>query len=165
MDTPRNHYRRPNSPRPKPLGRAVALRLNMTTGRHRPENYDWKPFLTYEDSCLGEKSDGTMRRSGYDPMTVPPDILADAGHPCRRTGQLVNAIKALGGGRGDDGDIVANDIRGYRDIPRHCLGCAGSSHLIRRCVIIDCPFWAYRYGRNPHSPRRGKNPFAKKADM
>ena len=29
---------------------------------------------------------------------------------------------------------------------------------VRRCATVDCPFWPYRMGRNPHNPRRGERP-------
>jgi hypothetical protein len=59
------------------------------------------------------------------------------------------------------GEPVACDIVRLKQLRQHCLTCAENAAEVRRCGVIDCPMWAYRLGRNPHNPRRGRNPFAK----
>jgi len=69
--------------------------------------------------------------------------------------------------KGDGGDCLTwrQDVREYRDIRRHvCLPCVdGNDAEVRRCTTINCPFWPYRMGVNPHNPKRGRNPFSKEA--
>lgn len=36
-----------------------------------------------------------------------------------------------------------------RAIRRFCLGCAGSSAEVRKCVCSHCELWPMRLGRNP----------------
>jgi hypothetical protein len=125
----------------------VTLAGKMDAGRYVPENVAWFDQLTELVLCNGRSC-----RIGRDPMSIRVDILTAAGHPPRRTSRLVGALtSAL------DRDV--GDLREYRDLRRHCLDCAENSAEVRRCAIIDCPFWPYRTGRNPHNPRRGKNPF------
>ena len=50
-------------------------------------------------------------------------------------------------------------IRRHKDIRRYCQRCVENDAEVRRCTTINCPFWPYRMGRNPHNPRRGRNPF------
>ncbi len=51
--------------------------------------------------------------------------------------------------------------RTYKELRRVvCAGCAENMAEVRRCAVTNCPIWPYRMGRNPHNPRRGKNPFA-----
>ena len=88
-------------------------------------------------------------------MSIEPDPLTAAGHPPRRTRAIVSALSvAL------DLDLKAEfDLVEYRDLRRYCLDCAENYAEVRRCAIINCPFWPYRMGNNPHSPRRGRNLF------
>jgi len=98
---------------------------------------------------LTEEVDG--RRQGRDPMAIPAEILSVSGHPVRRTSRLVSAL----------GDVpLVDGLRRYRDLRRQCLDCADGEADVRRCAAIDCPLWPYRLGKNPHNPRRGKDPFA-----
>jgi hypothetical protein len=107
-----------------------------------PENDAYFEILT-------EVVDG--RRQGRGPMTIPRDVLTAAGHGRRRSESVIAAM----------GDIpLAEGVKGYKTLRRQCLLCAENVAEVRRCVIIDCPIWSYRIGRNPHNPRRGKNPFA-----
>ena len=135
----------------------VALRGKMTADGYRPENWAWVDHLTKPDDETGRvRSDGRPRRIGRDPMTMPLAELTAAGHPPRRTSSVVAALsKAM------DQDLSGYGIREYADLRRYCLGCAEHSAEVRRCAIINCPFWAYRMGRNPHNPKRGHNPFVK----
>ena len=50
-------------------------------------------------------------------------------------------------------------VHEYADIRQSvCQPCLdGNDAEIRRCTTINCPFWPYRMGRNPHNPQRGKN--------
>lgn len=90
------------------------------------------------------------RRQGRDPMSLPVEMLTAAGHRPRRTYQIVGAM----------GDVpLPEGIKGYKDIRRICMTCAENGAEVRRCIIVDCPAWAYRMGRNPHNPKRGRNPF------
>lgn len=137
----------PDTPRemPAPVP-PVALRGRMTPSGYVSENSAWRPFLTYPD-----KRYGSPRLAGCDPMTLPLDVLTKAGHPNRSTRELVRAY-----GEG------AEHIRSYRDIPAHCNECSSGDAISRRkCAIINCSFWAFRNGRNPHNPRRGKTPGGK----
>jgi hypothetical protein len=95
---------------------------------------------------------GEPRRIGLDPMAVPLDVLTAAGHGPRRTAGIVSALAtAL--------ELDLGGLREYRDLRGYCLGCAENSAEVRRCAVINCPFWPYRMGRNPHNPKRGTNPF------
>jgi hypothetical protein len=89
-------------------------------------------------------------------MTIPVEVLTESGHPRKSTARLVAAfIKGVGG---DCHNLEG--VRKYRDIRRHvCLPCLdGNDAEVRRCTTINCPFWPYRTGHNPHNPRRGKTP-------
>jgi hypothetical protein len=132
---------------PTPLTRPVALRRRMIPGHgYEPENEEWFEALT-------EKGN-RHRPVGRDPMWIPPEVLTMAGHGPRRTRAIV---KALGE------EPIAHEIRRHSDLCKHCLDCSSGSKVeVRQCAIIDCPLWPYRMGRNPHNPRRGRNPFAKK---
>ncbi len=135
------------APLPLPMPRPVALRGKMTPDGYVPENWAWLDVLT----CPNGKSSKGQRRDGRDPMSILPAVLTQAGHPPRRTRAI---IKALGD------EPIAHDMRRCKDLRKHCLDCsAGSRAGVRRCAIINCPLWAYRMGRNPHNPKRGRNPF------
>lgn len=136
----------PMPPRAKPV--SLRRKLHVTEGMVE-ENYEWLPHL----------ADGRGRRcAGRDPMSIPVAILTASGHPRRSTRDLVNAFA-----KGDGGDYLTwrEDVREYRDIRQHvCLPCVdGNDAEVRRCSTINCPFWPYRMGRNPHNPKRGINPF------
>jgi len=140
----------------------VRLQGRMTPNGYQAENSAWKPFLTYPDKRLGTRADGSPRLAGRDPMQIPIETLRKAGHPKRSTAALVRALvnpNAQHTGN-EEGDPIGplECIRGYRDIPAYCDTCAGSAHLRRKCATIDCPFWAFRTGRNPHNPKRGVKP-------
>ena len=135
----------------------VRQRGKMTPDGWRSENAAWLEELTEPHPTR------PGFRIGRDPMTIDVAILAMAGHPPRRTGALVSAKRAA---MGDAEDWYAG-VRSYSDIPR--LVCAPCSDVdddrqrlnlgpIRRCAVIACPMWAYRLGRNPHNPKRGKLP-------
>ena len=138
---------RPSLP---PKAEPVALRRKFyPSAGIQEENYAWLPYLT--NGILGK------RYVGLDPMTIEPEILTAAGHPPRRTAQLVAAFA-----KADGGDLTwRDDVREYADIRRHvCLPCTdGNDAEVRRCTTINCPFWPYRMGLNPHHPLRGMNPF------
>jgi len=34
-------------------------------------------------------------------------------------------------------------------IRKNCLECAGCPSEVRKCPVIDCPLYAYRFGRRP----------------
>jgi hypothetical protein len=90
-------------------------------------------------------------------MGIPTEVLTASGHPPRRTRALVSAFD-----EGAGGEVFGlEDIREFRDIRQYCLACVEGEAEVRRCTTINCPFWPYRMGRNPHSLRRGINPFAK----
>ena len=143
---------------PRVLSRGVAFRGRMTVDGYQPENHEWLDHLTVPGERVG--SDGQPRPAGRDPMVIPVEVLTAAGHPPRSTKVLINAIKSLRGGRSEDGDVVDPGIRRHKHIRSHCLECAADKTEVRYCAVIDCPFWPYRMGRNPHNPRRGINPFA-----
>jgi hypothetical protein len=128
---------------PTPMARDVSYKGRMVNGGYQPENARWGAVLT---ETVGDK------RIGRDPMTIPPDVLTKAGHGPRRTSAIVAAIDMP----------VADDIKEYRDIRRHCMDCSsGNAAEARRCAVYDCAAWPYRTGKNPHNPRRGRNPFTK----
>lgn len=122
--------------------KAVSMKGRMTPRGYEPENAEYLDALT-------EAVNG--RRIGRDPMELPTDLLTAAGHGNRRTSSVVVAM--------GDVPLAAGLVR-HKHLRRHCLGCAENSAEVRRCAIIDCPMWPYRMGRNPHDPRRGRNPFA-----
>jgi hypothetical protein len=131
-------------PAPRPLARPVSLKGRVGPDGYEPENAEWWEVLTTPAPS------GEQRRYGCDPMSIPPEVLAAAGHPVRRTRAILSAL-------GDE--PVDPDIRSYKDLRRHCLKCAESPSEVRRCTVIDCPLWPYRTQHNPHNPRRGRNPF------
>ena len=123
----------------------------MSADGYVPENAAWLDVLTKPDDETGRtRSDGRLRRIGRDPMSIPLDVLTASGYPPRRTSSVVAALtKAL------ELDLSSYAMREYRDLRRYCLDCAENSAEVRRCAIINCPFWPYRMGRNPHNPQRG----------
>ena len=139
---------------PLSQSRPVTLSGRMGADGCEPENAVWFDLLTKPDDEIGRtRSDGRLRRIGRDPMSIPVDILTASGHPPRRTSSVVAALrKAL--------ELDLSGYREYRDLRRYCLSCAENSAEVRRCAIINCPFWPYRMGRNPHNPRRGVSPFS-----
>jgi len=134
-------------PSPRPLARPVSLKGHMGPDGYEPENAEWWETLTYP------AAHGAARRYGLDPQSIPAEVLTAAGHGPRRVRAVVRAL-------GDGGPNC--EVRGYKDLRRHCLACAENPSEVRRCAVIDCPAWAFRTGRNPHNPRRGRNPFAQR---
>jgi hypothetical protein len=124
---------------------SLARKLTASAGTQE-ENFEWLPHLT----------DGTGKRCiGRDPMSIPVEVLTAAGHPPRETRRIVGAFV-----RGAGGEVFGlQDIRRHKDIRRYCLRCVENAAEVRRCSTINCPFWPYRMGRNPHNPMRGSNPF------
>jgi hypothetical protein len=110
------------------------------------ENEQWSPYLT----------DGAGRKCvGRDPMAIKTDILTASGHPRRSTRQLVSAFI-----KSSDGDChQLEKVRCHGDVRRYaCLPCVDDNAAeVGRCSTINCPFWPYRMGKNPHEPRRGRN--------
>ena len=137
----------PYTPKAKPVSHARKTYRDAGT---QEENHDWLPFL----------ADGIGRRCiGRDPMSIPVEVLAASGHPPRKTARLVAAFA-----KGAGGDVLGLEgIRRHKDIRRHCLRCVENAAEVRRCTTINCPFWPYRMGSNPHNPQRGRNPFAREA--
>ena len=128
---------------PRAMPRPVSLKGRMTPTGYEPENCDWLDFLTHV-------VDG--HRVGRDPLTIEPEVLTAAGHGPRRTRNIVGAL-------GDE--PIGHSIVRHKDLRKHCRSCAENKAEVRCCAIIDCPLWPYRTGRNPHNPKRGRNPFAK----
>jgi len=130
---------------PSPMDRNVSYKGRMVDGGYEPENHEW-------DQVLTETVNG--KRIGRDPMEIDPEILTAAGHAPRRTTTIGAAI-----------DMPVEDhIKKYRNIREHCIQCSsGNKAEVRRCAIYDCAAWPYRMGKNPHNPRRGKNPFPAKS--
>ena len=91
-------------------------------------------------------------------MTLPLDLLTITGHPRQYTRDLVNAVIKRDG---DEPMWWLGPVKEYADIRRNvCMPCCdGNDAEVRRCTTIDCPFWPYRMGRNPHNPQRERNPF------
>lgn len=132
----------------------LAGKMDPNGSGYIPENDAWWDVLT-EPGTGRTDSKGRSRAVGRDPMTIPPDVLTAAGHPPRRTRSIVSALSvALDLDLGAEFGLVE-----YRDLRRYCVDCAGNYAEVRRCAVINCPFWPYRMGSNPHSPRRGRNPF------
>ena len=96
---------------------------------------------------------------GLDPREIPVEALRAAGHPPRRTGQLVSAFTRWSGEAPFDSEF--QKIKRHKQIRSYCLRCVENAAEVRRCTTIQCPFWPYRMGSNPHNPRRGKDPFNK----
>jgi hypothetical protein len=94
---------------------------------------------------------------GLDPREIPVEALTAAGHPPRRTGQLVSAFVKWVGEAPFDSEF--QKIKGHKLIRGYCLRCVENTAEVRRCTTVLCPFWPYRMGCNPHNPRRGKDPF------
>ena len=140
---------------PLPADPAVALRGKIGPDGYVPENDAWFDHLTKPDDETGRTDcEGRPRPIGRDPMSIPPDVLTASGHPPRRTSSVAAALRnAL------EADLSDYELREYRDLRRYCLDCAENTAEVRRCAIINCPFWPYRMGRNPHNPQRGRNPF------
>jgi hypothetical protein len=122
----------------------------MGTDGYIPENAPWFEHLIRIDDETGRTdSNGQPRCIGRD-----PDILTAAGHPRKRRSSLVAVLsKAM---ELDLQETYA--FVGYGELRHYCLDCADGPAEVRRCAVIDCPFWPYRMGRNPHNPKRGKAP-------
>jgi len=136
-----------SEPPPRPLTRPACLAGRMTSEGYQPQNGEWLNTLT--------ENDHKGRRVGRDPMSIPPELLAAAGHGPRRTKSIIRAL-------GDE--PVDPSIMRHKHLRRHCLSCSETPGQVRCCAIIDCPLWPYRTGRNPHHPQRGCNPFSKLRD-
>lgn len=146
---------------PAPVAPVRLLGVMTPTG-YQSENSAWKPFLTRPDKSLGKRADGTFRFAGLNPMKLSTALLEKAGHPQRKTEALVSALcnpskKTAEYAEGDSIEVVER-VKGYKDIPAYCDECSGDRLSRRKCAIINCPFWAYRMGKNPHSTRRGRFP-------
>ena len=143
-------------PRIEPQPFPVTLAGRMSPIGYGPENDAWFDALTKPDDETGRTdSKGLSRRIGRDPLSVSTQVLTAAGHPPRSTRRLVSALRtAL------ELDLSEYGLREYRDLRKYCLDCAENSAEVRRCAVVDCPFWPYRMGHNPHNPQRGHNPFA-----
>lgn len=122
---------------------SVAGRGTMTRAGYRPENYPGKVILIDPESGQGRN-----------PMNISLEDLSRAGHPKRSLSQLRRAMAVTVQGKPDP-DAYPEHVRAYKDVKAHCLGCAETASEVRGCPIIDCPFWPYRTGRNPHSAKRG----------
>ena len=55
---------------------------------------------------------------------------------------------------------LVDGLKRCKDLKRQCDSCVELRKERFECSVIDCPIWPYRMGKNPHDPRRGKNPFA-----
>ena len=114
----------------------------MTPDRgYEPENDEYFDLLTEVDE--------NGRRVGRDPMDIPLDLLTASGHPALRTRSLKAAMKDV---------VLVDELKRHKDLRQQCLTCAENAAEVRHCAVIDCPFWLYRTGRNPHNPRRGVKP-------
>jgi len=121
----------------------VAGRGKMTRAGYLPENHQARCLLI--DPETGH---------GRNPMNISTEDLARAGHPKRSLKQLRRAMAMTAQGKPDP-EAYPSGVRTYRDVKGHCLDCAGTTGEAKGCPIMDCPFWAYRTGRNPHSAKRG----------
>jgi hypothetical protein len=140
---------------PATASRPVALRGHMGADRggYVPENDRWFNILT--EPHPDTEFDKPNLPVGRDPMTIPLDVLSASGHPPRRTAQVMSAYRA-----GMDYLISEGpSARTHKELRAICHECAENRAEIRRCAIVNCPIWPYRMGRNPHNPRRGKDPF------
>ena len=123
----------------------VSMKGRMTNNGYQSENHQW------QDQLLERDEHG--KPIGRNPMDVDLAVLRNAGHPPRSTRALVAAWSD----RGDE--PLFAPIKRVRDVREHCLGCSADvAREVRECRIINCPFWAYRTGRNPHNPKRGTRP-------
>lgn len=119
----------------------VAGQGRMTPAGYRPANAE-----SYAD-LVGSGG-------GRDPLALPPSVLERAGHmrDCAR-GVVQRYNRAY-----DTAHDTAARLTQLRD--SLCMPCRQDNRAeVRRCRIIDCPAWPYRMGKNPHNPRRGKDPF------
>jgi hypothetical protein len=144
--------------------RPVALRGHMCPdgGGYVPENDAWFKELTepHPDPKF-DHPNPARRRVGRDPMSIPLDVLTASGHPRRWCAAVLSAYRNGMGYAPDEGPKV----RTYKELRSICVECADNRAEIRRCTIINCPLWAFRMGRNPHNPQRGKNPFKEERDV
>jgi hypothetical protein len=141
-------------PFPKPV-RPVAYRGRMTRDGYQPENHQWRCYLLDDAG------------HGRDPMALSLDVLSASGHPRASVRSVSTRLRVMHGtdhGReGTESGDGMGPIRLTTIREEVCMPCsAGNRAEVRRCPIYDCPCWPYRMGRNPHNPRRGKNPFAAK---
>ncbi len=120
----------------------VSGKGKMTPHGYVPENDSYFDVLT-------EMVDG--KPIGRNPLDIPVEVLTAAGHGPRRTAAVVAAMCD---------EPLVDGLRRYKDLKNQCESCVEYRKERLGCVIIDCPIWPYRTGRNPHNPQRGKNPFA-----
>ncbi|WP_158665345.1 hypothetical protein [Sinorhizobium fredii] len=123
---------------------------------YQPENHEWRDQLCDKDQH--------GRLIGKNPMDIPLDVLTAAGHPqasVRDVKQRLRIMHGVDQGEARHDAFCASNPDRLTDIrDKICLPCSSDSPAeVRRCAIYDCPAWQYRMGRNPHNPRRGKNPF------
>ena len=129
----------------------VALHGKMTADGYQPENWQWFDVLT-EPSPKRTDRRGQPKRIGRDPMTIPVETLRASGHTQRRAAAVISAL---------GNEPIDPTIRRLTQLRRHCLICAENAAEVRRCAVINCPFWAFRLGSNPNNQQRGHNPFVK----
>jgi len=128
---------------------------------YQPENHEWRDVLCDRDD--------NGRLVGKDPMTLPLDVLSASGHPRAFVSNVVFRLRVMHGVA--EGEARHDGFLGLqpKDFPKRlttiretvCMPCSSDNKAeVRRCPIYDCPAWPFRMGRNPHNPRRGRNPFA-----
>jgi hypothetical protein len=146
-----SRHQTPETPTGLPSIPPVSLSGKMTADGYQPENWQWFKVLTEPHSLGVTDSRGQVKAVERDPMTIPVETLRASGHGPRVAWRVISAL-------GDE--PIDPTIRRLTELRQHCLSCAENAAEVRRCPIIDCPLWPYRLGRNPHNPKRGKNPFA-----
>lgn len=115
----------------------------MVNGSYQFENHEYD-----EDLIEG--------REGKDPLTIPAELLSAAGHPRRSINELRIAMGYTTRGE-KDRDLRPMHVKSYTQIKTFCAKeCAGGEADAMACRVTNCPFWAYRTGKNPHDKRRGK---------
>lgn len=125
----------------------------MSPAGFMPENHEWLDTL-----ATGKPGVGGMLK-GRDPRTISPEVLASAGHPKRSTATLRAAMckgtSTSSVFHNSDMESRLSSVKEYRDIKTFCTDyCAEDRAAVRDCAIINCPFWAFRTGKNPHRPKQ-----------
>lgn len=130
-------------------------RRQGVTGAGRPSKDGWIPENHNALDTLTVLDDG--ERIGRHPLNdLTPAELTACGHPRRPSSSVVAAMRKYLDLPGDQLPEGMTSKPRYTTFREHCVACAENVAEVRRCAVVDCPFWPYRMGKNPHNPRRGQ---------
>jgi hypothetical protein len=154
--TPHGHGSKPASPeRPDSRGTSTPESKERQPASQNSRLVGSSSPLSRRDVPNGLSNGKTGKHcEGLDPMGIDPAVLTAAGHPPSETRTLIRAFKRIMGEEIFAAEFLS--INRHKHIRAYCKTCVENEAEVRRCATFWCPFWPYRMGKNPHSPRLGK---------